>query len=108
MKKFSPVVIVSIVGLSKCFWIWDNYYFVFATILGVSKRDLMLKYPREVYQNKYSITESILRELDNKGDNDRILEIVEFFYGLDKPYDKEKNIYYEEAVLALKDFKKLV
>jgi len=107
MKKISPKIKIKIVELSKCFWYWNSFYTFYSSILGVSKRKLAIQYPKDLY-NKYSATEKILEILEENGNIDKITEIISNFYNLDKPFDKNDNPNYKEALIELKEFKQIV
>lgn len=107
MKKISPEITLKIIALSKCFWFWASYYNFYSTILGISARELELKFPRGIYK-KYQVTESILNELVETKRLEKIKEIISVFYQLRTPFDKDDNPKYEEAVRELKDFKDIV
>jgi len=107
MKKISPQIKLKIIELSKCFWYWNSFYSFYSSVLGISKRKLEIKFPKDSY-NKYSATETILEELEENNQTDKIKEIISNFYKLDKPFDKNDNPKYNEALQDLKAFKENV
>ena len=106
-QKISPEIKLKIISLSKCFWFWSSYYGFYSSVLGVSKRKLEVKFPKDSY-NKYTATEIILDELEENGNVNKIKEIASNFYNLKKPFDKNDNPKYGEALLELEEFKKIV
>ncbi len=106
-QKISPEIKLKIISLSKCFWFWNSYYNFYSSVLGVAKRKLEVKFPKNSY-NKYTVTEIILDELEESENVDKIKEIISNFYNLEKPFDKNDNPKYEEAVFELKEFKNIV
>jgi len=107
IKKITPKIKLKIIQLSKCFWYWNNFYSFYSTILGVPKSKLEVKLPKRLY-NKYEATQAILEFLERKGKVQVIKEIVKNLYRLDKPFDKEDNQNYKEALIELREFKKIV
>lgn len=106
-QKISPEVKLKIIALSKCFWFWNSYYGFYSSVLDISKRKLEIKFPKDVY-NKYKVTDIILEELEENGNVNKIKEIASNFYNLEKPFDKNDNPKYKEAVIELMEFKKIV
>jgi len=107
MTKISPEIRLKIINLSKCFWFWSSFYNFYAQVLGISKRKIELKFPKDIY-NKYSATEIILDELKTQGNIEKIKEIVSSFYRLREPFDKDKNPRFDEAKQELKCFRDLL
>lgn len=107
IKKVSPEVRLSIINLSKCFWYWGSFYNFYAQILEVPKRKLELRFPKDSF-NKYSASETILEELEEHGNIEKIKEVISAFYNLRKPFDDNDNIKFKEAEQELKYFKSLV
>lgn len=60
-QKISPEIKLEIISLSKCFWFWSSYYGFYSSVLGVSKRKLEVKFPKDSY-NKYTATEKQMTE----------------------------------------------
>lgn len=104
----NPSIIIKIKNLSKCFWYWENYYIVYSSLLWIPKESLKNKYPKEVYNNKYIITEKILLDLQENWKEEIIKNIISYFYTLNEPFDKDKNPWYSDAIEELKDFKSLM
>ena len=105
-KKLSFETKEKIVELAgACFWYWQSFY-SFLDSCGVSKT-LQRKYPREAYNNKFSMMRAILDDLDQSGNTEIINSIASGFFKLRNSIDTE-NIDVSRARRLLAEFRLLL